>query len=327
MSYSVRESSEDGFATVELIDNGSDVKAVVVPQLGNNTIALTLRGLNFLWRPDRTLRDLLAARSLFGIPFLAPWANRLSKKEYWVGDRCYQLNASFGNLRFDHHGQVIHGLMLFEPWTVTELEATSDGAQLVSRIQFSARPSLIAQFPFAHTLEMRHLLRDGRLQITLRITSECMEPFPVSIGFHPYYVIPETRRDDWQLQLAARTRFELNGNQTPTGITMPVEQRLWAVKDVELDDVFSGLTRSKDGEAHFSIGCNSGSLKTGFGPHYKVAVVYAPRTHDFVCIEPMATITNALHLRHEGFDVDLPMVDPGGSWEESFWMEPSLAVR
>jgi aldose 1-epimerase len=326
MSYSIRESSEDGFATIELIDHDRDVKAVVAPQLGNNTIALTLRGLNFLWRPDRTLRDLLAARSLFGIPFLAPWANRLSKKEYWVGDRCYQLNASFGNLRFDHYGQVIHGLLLFEPWTVMELEATPDGARLVSRIHFSSRPCLISQFPFAHTLEMRHLLRDGRLRITLRISNECVEPFPVSIGFHPYYVIPETRRDDWRLQLAARTRFELNGNQMPTGITTPVEQRDLAVKEVELDDVFSGLVRNEQGEAHFSISCNVGSLKTGFGPHYKVAVVYAPRTHDFVCIEPMATITNALNLRYEGLDVDLPMVEPGSCWEESFWVEPSLAI-
>jgi aldose 1-epimerase len=142
MSYSVRESSEDGFATIELIDDDRDLKAVVVPQLGNNTIALTVRGLNFLWRPDRTLHDLLRARSLFGIPFLAPWANRLSNKQYWVGDRCYQLNASFGNLRFDHHGQVIHGLLLFEPWTVTELEGSPEGARLVSRIHFSAQSDL-----------------------------------------------------------------------------------------------------------------------------------------------------------------------------------------
>ncbi|HEX6546918.1 MAG TPA: aldose 1-epimerase [Bryobacteraceae bacterium] len=326
MTYSVRESSEDGFATIELLDNDRGLKAVVVPELGNNTVALTLRGLNFLWRPSQTLRDLLAARLLFGIPFLAPWANRLSKREYWVGDRCYQLNASFGNLRFDHHGQVIHGLLLFEPWTVTELEATSDGARLVSRMHFSARPSLMSQFPFAHTLEMRHLVRDGRLQITLRIANECIEAFPVSIGFHPYYAIPETCRDDWQLRLAARTRFELNRNQTPTGVTTSVEPCNLAVKEVELDDVFSGLTRNEHGEAHFSIGCKSGSLKTGFGPRYKVAVIYAPRTHDFVCIEPMATITNALNLRHEGFEVDLPMVEPGGYWEESFWVEPSLAI-
>ena len=48
--------------------------------------------------------------------------------------------------------------------------------------------------------------------------------------------------------------------------------------------------------------------------------------HDFVCIEPMTTITNALNLRYEGFDVDLPMVEPGSYWEESFWAEPSLAI-
>lgn len=326
MNYSVRESEEDGFQTIELTDSAREMKAVVAPQLGNKTIALLLKGSNFLWRPERTLSDLLASRSLFGIPFLAPWANRLSKKEYWINNRCYQLNAALGNLRFDHHGQAIHGLLLFEPWKVRDLTASDSGAEVVSTLNFSAHPALMSQFPFAHTLEMRHLLKDGRLRITVRITSECAEPFPVSIGFHPYYTIPNSHRNDWQLEMSGRTHFELNSNQVPTGATTPVEQERVAVKAVELDDVYSDLARNEEGEAHFAIRSAHGSVSTSFGPGYKVAVLYAPQTGDFVCVEPMAAVTDAINLHQTDTNISLPMVEPGASWEEWFWAEPSFST-
>lgn len=323
MTYSVRESAEDGFGTAELVDSERDITVTVVPRLGNNTIAFAVNGSNFIFRPQRSLSDLLAARSLFGIPLLAPWANRLSQDEYWVQNRCYRLNRALGNLRFDHHDQAIHGLLLFEPWTVHTLAASVTGAELVSRFDFSCRPSMMAQFPFAHSLEMRHLLRDGRLHVTLRLSSECSEPLPVSVGFHPYYTIPKSHRNEWRLKLAGRAHFALNANQTPTGAVSRVEPIDADVKTLELDDVYSDLIRNGDGEARFSLQSHAGSVQIGFGPQYKVAVVYAPRTGDFVCVEPMATVTNALNLYRNGADIELPMIPPGGVWEEAFWVEPA----
>ena len=325
MRYRASESSQDGFDTVELADNQASLSAVIVPPLGNNTIALQLNGLNFIWRPNRTLGDLLESRSLFGIPFLAPWANRLSESSYWVDGCCYKLNPTIGNLRFDHHGQPIHGLLLFEHWKVCDLKATDNGAEAVSKLNFTSYPKLMAQFPFAHSLEMRHLLEDGRLRVSLRIASECAGRMPVSIGFHPYYTIPNTHRDSWRLTLAARTHFELNRNQIPTGSTTPLEQSSVDVKTVDLDDVYSDLERNGDGEARFELRSHDASLEFGFGPQYKVAVVYAPQARDFVCLEPMAAITDALNLSRNGAGVELQTIEPGGSWQEEFWVQPLAA--
>lgn len=325
MRYSVGESSQDGFETVELADSEAGLKAVIAPPLGNNTIALQLNGLNFLWRPDRTLSDLLESRSLFGIPFLAPWANRLSQSSFWVDGCSYQLNPTIGNLRLDHHGQPIHGLLLFEPWKVCDLKATDNGAEALSKLNFMSHPKLMAQFPFAHSLEMRHLLQDGRLHVSLRIASECAGHIPVSIGFHPYYTIPNTHRDAWQLTLAARKHFELNQNQIPTGETTPVEASSVDVKTVDLDDVYSDLGRNENGEARFEIRSQQASLELVFGPRYKVAVVYAPPARDFVCVEPMAAITDALNLWRNGAGVELQTIEPGGTWQEEFWVQPLLA--
>ena len=46
-------------------------------------------------------------------------------------------------------------------------------------------------------------------------------------------------------------------------------------------------------------------------------------TPNFICIEPMAGITNALNLAHRGVYKELQSIPPGGTWQESFWIRPS----
>jgi aldose 1-epimerase len=46
-------------------------------------------------------------------------------------------------------------------------------------------------------------------------------------------------------------------------------------------------------------------------------------TPNFICIEPMAGITNALNLAHRGVYKELQSIPPGGAWQESFWIRPS----
>jgi aldose 1-epimerase len=44
---------------------------------------------------------------------------------------------------------------------------------------------------------------------------------------------------------------------------------------------------------------------------------------NFVCFEPMAGITNAMNLAHTGVYKELQYIQPGGTWQESFWIRPS----
>ena len=61
-------------------------------------------------------------------------------------------------------------------------------------------------------------------------------------------------------------------------------------------------------------------LTVSYGPKYTVAVVYAPRGQEFICFEPMAAITNAFNLAHDGTYTELQSIAPGGTWGESFWL-------
>ncbi len=46
----------------------------------------------------------------------------------------------------------------------------------------------------------------------------------------------------------------------------------------------------------------------------------APTAKGFIAFEPMVGITNALNLAEQGVYKELQSVEPGGSWEESFWI-------
>ena len=80
------------------------------------------------------------------------------------------------------------------------------------------------QFPFAHTIEITHRLREGALEVATTIRNLSVDPMPVAIGFHPYFRLTDSLRDAWTISVGARTRWLLAQNKVPTGATQPIAQ-------------------------------------------------------------------------------------------------------
>ena len=108
------------------------------------------------------------------------------------------------------------------------------------------------------------------------------------------------------------------------------------LKDFDLDDVFSDLVRDRAGRAVMTVKGKSQRLDIVLGPHYRAVVIYAPKpqpnpaqagdlaaTRNFISIEPVAAIINALNLAHRGQYRELQSIPPSGLWQESFWIRPS----
>jgi aldose 1-epimerase len=240
-----------------------------------------------------------------------------------------------GNVRGAHP---IHGfLSSTDRWQVIEAKADSQSAWVTSRLEFFRQPEWMAQFPFAHTIEITHRLQDGVLEIDTRIHNLSTEAMPVAIGFHPYFQLTDSPRDAWTISIGARTEWMLAPDKIPTGETRPIE-RLFAVpgaaalKDYDLDHVFGDLIRDASGRAVMSVKGRSQRIDVAFGPNYRAAVVYAPspdapnpnaQNRNFICFEPMASITDALNLTQRGLYKELQSIAPGQAWNERFWIRPS----
>jgi aldose 1-epimerase len=315
----------DGDA-VHLRDATHGVDLIVMPAVGNMAVDMTVKGARVLRFPYSSLDEVRKTPRFSGIPFLAPWANRLDEPGFRFGDRHYVFNTELGNVRGAHP---IHGLVTFAPWQFVEAKADASSAWVTSRLEFYREPRWIAQFPFAHIIEMTYRLRDGAVEVATVVSNLSTEAMPVAIGFHPYLQLTDSPRDEWTLSLSARNEWLLSPDKLPTGETRPLTDRYpdprhVPLRGLDLDDVYGDLSRDAKGNATMVMQGRSQRLEVTLGPNYRAVVVYAPaKEPNYVCIEPMAGITNAINLAHRGAYKDLQTIQPGGRWDERFWIRPT----
>jgi aldose 1-epimerase len=197
---------------------------------------------------------------------------------------------------------------------------------------------------------MTYRVQDGALEVHTRIDSLTDERMPVAIGFHPYFQLTDSPREEWRLSVGAKTHWLRDSNTLPTGQTEPTTRFLpdpknVLVKDVTLDDVFTDLERNERGLATMSLIGKRQQVDVQVGPKFKTILVLSrpdngnrgggrgPNSipasaplptpaRGTVAFEPMAAISNALNLAQRGLYKELQSIEPGRSWEESFWIRP-----
>lgn len=320
-NYSAQKVVVDSIEVVRLSDAAHRTEVSIAPSMGNMTYDMKVNEKPLLWSPYETVAQWVEKPAQLGIPFLGPWANRLDQDAFYANGKKYHLNPDVISLRRDPNGQPIHGLLLFaKDWQVVRLETDANAAVVTSRLEFWKHPDWMAQFPFAHTLEMTHRLAEGVLEVRLSVDNHSVDPMPLSTGFHPWYQIADCARDEWRVHLPVRSRYPLSNKLIPTGETEPYSlPDSFTLAGRQVDDVFGGVNAADD----FTVEGKSQKISVRFGPKYPIAVVFAPQTRPVVCFEPMSGITNAFNLAHAGAYNGLQTVPAGGNWTESFWVKPS----
>jgi aldose 1-epimerase len=320
-NYSADRLTIDGIEVVRLSDATHRIDVSICPSIGNIAYDIRARGTPIVLPPPDPLTAWRANPTQAGIPFLAPWANRIDSDSYWANGKRYLLNPDAGGLRRDPNGLAIHGLLLFaSDWQVVRLQADDGGAEVTSRLEFWRRPEWMAQFPFAHSIEMTHRLSNGVLEVRTSIHNESSDPMPLLIGYHPWYQIPGVSRDRWTVHMPVREHYILTDKLVPSGEKKPVDlPDPLPLAGHSFDDVFGGV----NADDQFWVEAGGRRISVRFGAKFPVAVVYAPTARDVICFEPMTGITNAFNLAHAGLYKDLPSIAPGQTWTESFWIRPT----
>ena len=353
--YSARQNGD----VVQLQDAKADTVVSILPSVGNIVFEMTVKGHKVLRWPYSSVEEFKARPALSGIPFVGPWANRLDEQAFYANGKRYPFDMELGNVR----GAIpIHGfLSTTSEWKVIEAKADGSSAWATSTLEFHRQPAWMKQWPFAHTIEITHRLQNGALEVHTAMRNLSAEPMPVAIGFHPYFQLTDSTRNEWTIAVGARTRWLLAPNKVPTGETEPIERlfpnpRSAPLAEYNLDDVFSDLVRDSDGRATMSVVGKSQRLDVVVGPNFRSIVMWAPHPantgrgsqslsaaiqaggggqggrggqnqaapdRNFICFEPMAGVTNAINLAHKGLYKDLQSISPGGTWRESFWVRPS----
>jgi aldose 1-epimerase len=234
-----------------------------------------------LVRTSTTLADFEARPGFNGMPFLAPFANRLDETAFYANGKKYNFDLELGNVRgpIPQTGYV-NGT---KDWQLVEARADEKSAWVTCRLDFYKNPTFMAQFPFAHTVTMTYRVSDGALEVHTRLDNLSTEAMPVAIGFHPIFELPDGNRNDWTVSLDAKTHWIEIPQRLPTGETQPIEKffgsdrtAIQLKKYALIDDVFTDLVRDPGGRATMRLTYNGKELDAILGPKYKTVLAWSP---------------------------------------------------
>lgn len=243
--------------------------------------------------------------AVFGIPLLYPWANRLGGWRYDACGRRVELDRDSPLLHGDEHCLPIHGALAgASDWRLTG----GDAASLTAQLDFGAHPELLAVFPFPHVLELAIRLEAATLELTTTVTAGREGAVPLSFGFHPYLAPPGAVRDEWWVELPARTALELDSFSLPTGAATELAPEAFALGSRTYDDLFAVPPGSC-----FSVTAGGRRATIELTSFYRYAQVFAPADQAVICFEPMTAPVDALRS-HDG----LRSVPAGGTARATF---------
>jgi aldose 1-epimerase len=330
-NYTVSRKTVEGHTTYHLLDARRKMDLGVVPDIGNFAYEFKVNGHDVLIPPASFKGYLEQHWFGSGIPFLAPFANRIDHDYYYFRDRKYLLNDGLGNVMRTPMGNlVLHGLLVFDPrWEVVQSGASDkEGAFIVSHLDFYKYPDLMAQFPFAHTYDVTYRLRDGKLECTTKVSNVGNAVMPVHFGYHPYFR-PDGPRDAWTLGIGAQKHWIVDKVLIPTAETEPTETFLPGAADSMalgkqfIDAGFSDFKRDGQGLGHIWAKGKTGKIEVVYGKEFDYAIVYAPLDNTLICIEPQTGPTNAFNMEHAGKFHGLTTLDPGKTFQATFWIIPT----
>lgn len=314
--YEIARSPHPEFPDYEVLTlvSPANVTASFVPKAGMVCNSMTHDGEEMLGQ-RYGLKGYLESGKTFGVPILAPWANRLGRMAYAVvhqggGVRRIDVHPDTPHLRFDAYGQPIHGLLRGSAdWEVLDVRAETTEASITARLVFDQKRVDFAAFPFEHQINLKVTLRGTSLTFSTEIEATGQDEVPIAFGWHPYLSIPGAERKDWEVYLPFTRRCPLGPTLLPTGTREDVEPIIGELGERHLDDLFGDVS---NGTTAYIRG-NGRKMSIRFDTGYDWAILYGPPYRDHICVEPMTAASDPF----SGQD-PMEVVPRGGTFRAAF---------
>ena len=273
------------------------LRCELVPELGGCVAGLWLGDLPVLRSTPAAQLD--SGRKSGCYP-LVPFSNRIGQATLaWQGTQ-HPLIRNNGD-----EPHAIHGVGWQRPWTLLDQDEHS------AMISYEHRSD--AAWPFAFDASQTFRLTPQALEMTIAITNQAPQPAPTGLGWHPYFV----KRPGSRLTFAATGRWEMGSDKLPTERKpSPGIDADCGLLDVDhCYDGWSGVAVLRDSEMQVRL--ESGLTRV---------VAFTNGTREYVAIEPVSHVNNAVHLYAQGLpasDLGLQVLQPG----ESMMAQMTIAVE
>ena len=237
---------------------------------------------------------------------LVPWSNRIGAGGFMSGGRHVALAPNRAG-----DACPIHGDGWQHPWTVQAHSATGASLSLDRR----------HGKPFSYHAQLRYVLMDAGLQVSLQVTNTGQTALPFGLGLHPWL----ERSEQVMLRARARGVWMSGADSLPTGqAAVPADWDFIAPKPLPQDavnNVFTGW----DGEAE--VFWPETGLKLGISADMSYYILYAPPGADFFCFEPVDHAINAHNLPGGAAANGLTVLVPGQTLQRQVTFKVARAAR
>jgi aldose 1-epimerase len=174
---------------------------------------------------------------------LTPWPNRVDGGRYSFDGKDQQLALSE-----PAHGNAIHGLTRFVPWTRI--------AHDQHEVSLRCAPHGQQGYPFCVQVDVTYRLDAASgLHVTVTATNKGSHPAPWAAGAHPYLTAGTATIDECELEVPADRWLPVDDRLIPRGPAQDVTGTGYDLRTarklagVQLDHAFTGLRRESDGLA------------------------------------------------------------------------------
>ena len=220
---------------------------------------------------------------------LVPYSNRLAQAQLLWNGSTQPLVKNFAG-----EAHAIHGVGWQKPWQILEADS--------SRAKLSLVHLPDASWPFAFEALQTFRLKDHTVEVTLSITNQASTAAPVGLGWHPYF----TKRADTSVQFAATGMWKMGNDKLPTERTGSTGLNRDCAP-LMIDNCFDGWSGSAM--------VRDALLTTRLDSDLRRLVVYTEPPKDFIAIEPVSHVNNAMNQAGQHGELGVVVLAAGQSWQ------------
>lgn len=237
------------------------------PDLGACVEALQFRGVDVL---RSSSPGSLSHVRLSGSYPLIPFSNRVAHAQLVWNGTSHPLVKNFPG---EEHS--IHGVGWKRGWELLDVQTDS--------CMLSLEHAQDAAWPFAFDASQTFRLHGNQLTMLLSITNQSDRAAPVGLGWHPYFV----KRSQSHLSFAAQGMWAMGDDKLPTALQSS-EGLSQACADLVVDNCFEQWS----GQALLT----DERMLVKLESDVKRLVVFTNPEKDFIAIEPVSHVNNAMNL-------------------------------
>jgi aldose 1-epimerase len=273
-------------ANAPLTLSHGDWQMALAPELGGSILSLDYQGQAVMRRSGGS-----SIWDVASYP-LVPFSNRIAHGRFSAQGQQVTLAPNFPG---SDHPHTIHGFGWLAAWDV--LQRGTNHAKL-------AYDHPAGEWPWAFAATQDFTLDDAGLMLTLSLTNHGDTPMPAGLGIHPYFprdaetLYHGLHRGEW--------------TNTPDCLPLSLEEQPHAIDwwhgapvgDRTVDTAYTGRA------GPLTLGWPDRDLALTITPSDNLGctVVYTPHGEDYVCVEPVSHITDAVN--RDG-DTGLAWLAPG----------------